>query len=151
MRSNLTKLQNNIGYKLMNRFFDKAVVINAVDQKKRRAMSKIGAYIRRTGRRKTRPAKRTSQPGEAPKTKTKAEPNLRTILFALDHDDKTLVVGSIRMRTPYSVPELMEHGGDIVDRLTGEVKHYEERKYMGPSLEEETHNPKLMKAWEDAR
>lgn len=147
---NRIKLNRAFSYKVVNRFFDRDVVIRHMDRKKLRGMTKIGAYIRRKGRNKTRFSKRTSRPGEPPKTKKRDEPNLRTILYSLGYDNKSMLVGSVRIRTPYSVPELMEHGGDIVDRQTGQVKHYAPRPYMGPSLEEEVRNPKLMQAWEDA-
>lgn len=137
------QLGKTIDFRVVRRFFDRDAVIRQMDRKRLRAMSQIGAFIRRKGRNLTRAKKSTGSRYPAAKS---PEPNLRTILFALGDDNKSLVVGSVRLRTPYSVPFLMEHGGTIRDG--GRPKRYRPRPYMGPALEQEVRNPKLMQAWE---
>lgn len=145
-----TKLRPTVGYQLKNFFFDRERVLKQLDKKRVRAMSKIGSFIRRKGRNLTRARKSTSAPGKPPHTKTKEEPNLRTIFFGLEPGNKTLVVGPVRTHTAYSVPALMEHGG-TVDLPNGQRKKFPPRPYMGPALEKEVRNPKLMQAWEDTK
>lgn len=143
----------NVGWKVTQNFFDGDKVKRLLNRKKRNAMSKIGSFVRRGGRRLTRPAKLTSGAGQPPRAKS-PEPNLRTIFFAFDPGGKTLVVGPVRLRTPDNVAQLMEHGGNafFTDRRTGarELRRYPKRPFMGPALETELRNPKLMQAWQDA-
>lgn len=103
----------------MRLFFDRAAVINAVSKGRRRALSKVGAFVRRTARSLIRSRRRASNPGEPPSSH---EGSLRRLLFfAYDQSADSVVIGPALMNGASrhvfthgkTVPETLEFGGQV--------------------------------------
>ncbi|MGN6547718.1 MAG: hypothetical protein ACTHK7_21900 [Aureliella sp.] len=121
-------------------FFDRAAVINATRRNERRALSRIGAFVRRRAR--TDVLRRTAQkgqkgrvirdsrgrfaksgsarPGQPPIVRSRNQfATLRNIQFGLGDDGQSVLIGPLlvsqaakRLRSNRAtVPELMEFGG----------------------------------------
>jgi len=119
-----------VTWKIVDQFFDRALVVKAVNKAKKRECSKAGAFIRRTARRSIKPvgkrarkAKRNrtgisgidptvSRPGQPPRMHTVGARNLRTILFGWDAARESVVIGPVKFpRSGNAVPSLLEYGG----------------------------------------
>lgn len=147
---------------LKENFFDTAKVEGMVDAGTRRALSKIGAYVRTRARSSLRRRKRKSAAGEPPSVhSTDRFATLKNILFAYDPERQSVVVGPVALRSRYYAvppPALHEFGGDTTIReyqLSGGLwvrfkpkrggarptrtvaAHYPERAFMGPALQTE--------------
>lgn len=132
-------------------FFDRKVVIDAMDAVTRRSLSKIGAFIMTNAKRRQRKRKRkVSDPGQSPFAHSASRQGLRFILFAFDPLSETVVVGPVKLNGTkgVDVPNLMEFGGiRLIERRTRsrtgrrKTAHYRPRPFMRPALEEES--PKL--------
>lgn len=85
----------------------------AIDARARRALARIGAYIRTTARTSLGPPNKTAPPrppGKPPRTRVADPANLRAIEFAL-LPGRHLVVGPIRFtRQSQPAPAVHEHG-----------------------------------------
>lgn len=117
-------------------FFDTKKVSNAVDRAKRGALSKIGAFVRRTARtltrRKATKRRKVSLPGEPPLRHTDI---LRDgILFAYDKSSDSVVIGPRKLNNNTKAPENLEFGGRT--RVGGRVVTIKARPFMGPALKE---------------
>lgn len=127
-------------------FFDKTAVERAADKAKLRALSKFGAYVRRTAQQSMRYRKSASPPGQPPsahkskrlaalKRLKRAKYNgalLREMLFfAYDQRTQTVVVGPLGFKNS-PVPALHEFGG--THRVKGKDVRYPARPYMAPAL-----------------
>jgi len=145
--------------KMIDQFFDRPSVINAIDRAKRRQLSKAGAFVRTTARRSIKPAgkratnKRNkgnlrgrkdptiSQPGQPPRLHTKSARNLRLILFAWEPLRKSVVIGPLLFKSTDGVriPEVLEHGGKSYVTTRGRKKPIRIRKrpFMAPALAKE--------------
>jgi len=108
-------------------FFDRQKVAQRAEKGMIRGLSKVGAFVRRRARSKLRKRKRVSQPGESPSVHSDdSVATLRNILFALDANSLSVVIGPVRLNqvnqlilsgeTGFAlqgtVPQLMEFGGE---------------------------------------
>lgn len=107
-------------------FFDKAAVLDRIGPKRNKALLVIGAFIRRKARDLQRRSKKSAAPGEPPRRHS-PEPNLATVLFALDPSTDSLVAGSVGLSNRKlknasrdTLPGLMEFGGEaeVTERST---------------------------------
>ena len=111
--------------RLVKYFFDADVVKLAISDTKRKALSRIGAFVARRARHRIRPAGKSgkvSAPGESPRYHTKVEPNLRAIWFAYDPAAQSVVIGPVKLnlrsfrngvKVHGTVPEVLEKGGKV--------------------------------------
>ena len=106
-----------ITYKLTDWFIDRANVAEKVGKARQRALMVAGAYIRRAARDSLRRSKKSAAPGDPPRRHS-SEPNLATILFALDPSTGTMIIGPVGLNqrlnnaTADTLPELLEHEGE---------------------------------------
>lgn len=102
-------------------FFDSPRVLKAVAKAERKALSKIGAFVRRRARSSLRRRKRTSSPGETPSVHSKSDrATLKAILFAFNPSTRSVVIGPIGLNQAnetgggrQTVPQIMEFGGTV--------------------------------------
>jgi hypothetical protein len=112
-------------------FFDSEAVIKAMDAKSRKALGKIGAYVRRTAKSSLKYRDGPSTPGTPPhvhrgamvrhtknkKTgavKTRGVSPLRELwFFGVDLNTMSVVVGPAIFRKVNTVPMSLERGGQI--------------------------------------
>lgn len=126
--------------KITSRFFDRASVVTAITANERRALSRIGAFVRRRAitdvLRRTIPSgqrrrvgrdrggrfmrtRQSAAPGRPPVIHSKNKTaSLRNIGFGLDADSLSVVIGPVglpssrlKRSSAQTVPELMEFGG----------------------------------------
>lgn len=111
-----------IQFRMKKFFFDKPHVKRRIGKKKAKLLSMGGAYTRRRARSKLRRRKRVSRAGEPPSVHSESDiANLRTILFALDKETDSVIIGPVKLNQVnlgadlerYTVPELLEIGGTI--------------------------------------
>ncbi|MCY2968423.1 MAG: hypothetical protein NT069_33160 [Planctomycetota bacterium] len=94
-------------------FFDSEKVIAATDKAERRNLSKAGAFIRRSARSSIRKTKKTSLPGQPPRSHVGL---LRDrLFFEYDISARAVVAGPEKAK-PANVPQLLEYGGSLVIR-----------------------------------
>lgn len=121
-------------------FFDKPAIRHRVDYAKRRALSRVGAFVRQRARSSLRRRKGYSQPGNPPNLH---HGGLKQIVFAWDPAVESVVIGPMmftgRTARREDVPGLLEHGGTVLRERLGEWEyyHYEPRPYMRPALDAE--------------
>ncbi|MEM6468280.1 MAG: hypothetical protein AAF802_01840 [Planctomycetota bacterium] len=103
-------------------FFDGEKIRAQLERKERRALSRVGAFVRRRMRSKIRRRKRASKPGQAPSSHTNGFASLRTIFFAYDKDRSSVVIGPVLLNqrkltsigpVNQTVPELLEFSGTV--------------------------------------
>jgi hypothetical protein len=138
-------------FKIKDMFFDRQVVIRAVDKAKRRTLSRAGAFIRQSARTSIRPRRGTSRPGNPPYSH---EGSLRRfILFGYDPQTESVVVGPVGFRRSIA-PHVLEFGGMTSAprwwKRSGKSKRIriKRRPFMGPALERE--RDKLPWLWESS-
>lgn len=122
-----------VDMRVKNLFFDRPEVQRRVDQKNRRALSKAGAFVRRTARSLIgSPAKKAAPRAAGLPVRARSKNrtvSLRNILFAFDGKD-SVVVGPVKLsQKSYlngvlmsgTVPQLHEFGGTagIREKLVG--------------------------------
>lgn len=146
-----------VGLDIRDMFFDRQRVLDVVRAENRRKLSKAGAFIRQRARSKLgRPVSRRvkpAAPGRPPRVRSRnARANLRYILFGLNTDWESVVIGPVglpdkRLRgsSASTVPELMEYGGTA--RVDGERHRYAKHPFMGPTVEEEVKAGKIGDFW----
>ena len=148
-------------------FFDRPAVVNAVDRAERKALSRIGAFIRRRARSSLRFRKRVSLPGETPSIHSRDKAaSLKNILFAFQPASHSVLIGPVGLgeKQGATVPERIEFGGawevleeqwkhtnnadrwfsrdarrrvDPRKRYRSRRIEYAARPFMGPALEAE--------------
>lgn len=141
-------------------FFDRARVLEQIGRENAKRLSKAGAFIRqraksklkRKGRGKQGRNKRgqftkgrSAAAGEPPAVHgSNSRSDLRFILFGLDRDWESVVIGPVgfpnkRLRgsSAETVPELMEFGGTALVGKKKKRARYAKHPFMGPSLREE--------------
>lgn len=113
-------------------FFDRAAVIAKLDPAKRKALSKAGAYVRRTAKGLMRKRKGHSPPGKPPaviKGSLK-----RRLFFAFDRTSESVVIGpekfGMRKFIGKPVPAVHEFGGRGRSRLLPLDKQPTQATYM---------------------
>lgn len=120
-------------------FFDRAKIEKEVERGRRKALSRAGAFVRRTARSSIRRRKNASRPGQPPTSQTG---DLRKILFAYDPVSRGVVVGPVKFKSG-NAPEVLESGGVAVIRASRSrgrkrparrVK-IEARPFMAPALD----------------
>ena len=135
-------------------FFSTAKIQRALDRATRRALSKFGAYVRRSARSSIRKRKRSALPGKPPSSHSGLL--RRFIYFAYDMSHESVVIGPVLLhgslrggispKAGTTVPELLEYGGLAESR--GRPVHYSAHPYMGPAFEKEI--PKFPSLWRDS-
>ncbi len=131
-------------------FFDRHVVMAAVDNAKRKVLSKAGAFIRTAARTSIRKRKGSAPPGAPPHSH---EGSLRRLIFfGYDKANDSVVIGPVGFKkSAPPAPSVLEHGGDTVvlrrrgGKLTSQKVRIAPRPYMAPALEKE--RPKLPQLW----
>lgn len=137
-------------------FFDKETVTKRLKDGTKKALSKIGSYVRTDARSsiksvgkrakakqsiafkagKTDSASVVSKPGSPPLSHNGL---LKKIFFAYDEKANSVVVGPIKLNAKSSgiAPGLLERGGSVDKKLKKRtvVAVYKPRPYMGPALD----------------
>jgi hypothetical protein len=118
--------QFNLSMRMSRYFLDRREVQKRLGKANARAMSKVGAFLRRRARSSLRRRKRTSRPGEPPSVHSDdAVANLKNILFAVEPRRQSLVVGPVALNqvnqswidlAGRTVPQVMEFGDVLVLR-----------------------------------
>lgn len=144
--------------KVTKLFFDTDRVMQAVDAKNRRALSRVGAFIQRRSRSSLRRRKKTSPAGKPPSVHSNAKfETLKNILFVYEPKTQSVVVGPVRTneRNATAVPNLHEFGGSTVIRRRGTRNRpatvrrvrYPARPFMGPAFDKELQEGTIPRAW----
>ena len=143
-----------ITMRIKEMFFDRHVVIAAVDNAKRKVLSKAGAFIRTAAKTSIRKRKGSAPPGAPPHSH---EGSLRRlILFGYDKPNDSVVVGPVGFKKS-EAPSVLEYGGETVvlrrvggrgAKLTSQKVKIAPRPYMAPALEKE--RPKLPLLWRNS-
>lgn len=122
-------------------FFDTAKVKRAMDKGTRRALAKIGAFLRKDARQLLRVSKKSAAPGRPPHIRRAGSP-LKTLLeFGADLVNQNVVVGPRAFKVPAKVPGVLEFGGKVSvpirnrrKRRVRRVVKQAARPYMSPTL-----------------
>jgi len=137
--------------RIKDMFFDRHVVMRAMDSAKRKVLSQAGAFIRTAARTSIRKRKGSAPPGKPPHSH---EGSLRRlILFGYDRANQSVVVGPVGFKNSVA-PRALEHGGTTVvlsrrrGRLQTRKVRIAARPYMAPALERE--RPKLPLLWRNS-
>lgn len=102
-------------------FFDRKVVIDAMDRATRNVLSKFGAFVRTRAKSSIRQRKQASEPGKPPSSHVGTLKDF--IYFGYEADRQAVVIGPTKTdqvffdndRRPVTgtVPEVLEYGGQI--------------------------------------
>jgi len=106
-------------------FFNSKEIVERMDPKKRRFLSKFGAFVRRTARSSIKSggkSRKTSRPGEPPRTQTKNGLKERSsIQFWPDRRLENVIIGPIlrqnRKGGPDALRTIEEGGSTMVEEL----------------------------------
>jgi phage gpG-like protein len=124
-------------------FFDRKTVQRALVPAKRKFLSKVGAFVRRSAQTSMRYRKGPSKPGSPPSAHKERGALLRKLLwFAYDPSNDSVVIGPVGTGRA-EAPRLNEFGGKAVRR--GKTVTYPARPFMAPALAKE--EPKLPFYW----
>ena len=156
-----------VSFQMKDLFFDRQSVIDRVKKANRRALSKVGAFIRRRARSSLRRRKKPSAAGSPPSVHSRdAVATLKNILFAYEPQSESVVIGPVRLNQRIllgpelgsgTVPQVHEFGAAVKIRevkvgrkwLSGRRRvrpgqpvrvrsaKYSPRPFMGPALEAE--------------
>lgn len=138
-----------IDMRIKSLFFDRKVVIDAVDKAKRAVLSRAGAFIRTIARTSIRKRKGSAPPGKPPHSHVGLLRNF--ILFGYDPASDSVVIGPAKLNKPTEAPRVLEHGGTTTasrferGRIRKRRIFVKPRPYMGPALQKE--QSKLPKRW----
>lgn len=144
----------------VNSFFDRKAVADAVPPAKRRALTRIGAFLRRTMRRQIRNRKRSANDGQPPTNRTGLLKD--HVYFSFDAQAEDVVIGPAAIPSAWSdpstpVPGLLEHGGSVRRRrrrrggkMVTETANYAAFPFAKPALDRELQNGKLAEAWKNS-
>jgi hypothetical protein len=125
-------------------FFDRPKVQRTVDKKKRSALSKFGAFVRRRAKSSIRKRKKSADPGMPPSSHIGTLKNL--LFFAYDERTKSVVIGPAPIGAKAIVPGALERGGkSVIVRRIKSAKggerlrvlkpiHVRKHPYMAPAL-----------------
>lgn len=134
-------------------FFDSPRVMRAMDRAARRALSKVGAFVRTRARSSMRRRKGVSKPGQPPSSH--AGDLKRLLFFSYDPNTESVVIGPTRFKKG-EAPSLLEFGGRAVrvrkqssgKRGRRQIVTYRKHPFMGPALEAEL--PNVPKQWRNS-
>lgn len=138
-----------VGFKIKDMFFDRAAVASHIDPKKRKFLSKFGAFVRTRAKRSIKPGGKSniiSDPGEPPRSH---DGSLRkNIFFAYEASSENVVIGPIVLpgKIGAEALEALEFSGEtVIERLSrGKRKrervNIEARPFMTPAFEAEKSN-----------
>jgi hypothetical protein len=139
-----------IDLRIKDLFFDRHVVMRAVDKAKREVLSRAGAFVRQTAKTSIRKRKGTSPPGQPPYSHVGLVRDL--ILFGYDRSSDSVVVGPVGLRNKGAqAPNTLEFGGTATrtrfehGRIARRRVRVRKRPFMGPALDREI--PRLPKLW----
>lgn len=127
-------------------FLDRKEVAQRVGRGKVKALRKIGRFLRTSARRSIRRSKKSSKPGQPPRTR-RGEDRLKRIFYVYDPGSESVVVGPIKFGKS-NVLELLEFGGRQF-RKKKKSATYKPRPFMGPALAKERKNDKLASAFKE--
>jgi hypothetical protein len=96
-------------------FFDRAAVIEAVGRANAQALSKAGAFIRRTAKGSIRKVKGPAKPGKPPHSHVGTLKDL--IFFSFDSSTVSVVIGPTPFRGVAIAPRALELGGEVGHRV----------------------------------
>lgn len=128
-------------------FFDRAEVKARIDPAVRKALSKVGAFVRTRARTSIRTRKAVSAPGSPPSSHTGTLKKL--IYFSFDPQAKSVVIGPTLGGSESGAPAALEYGGTAVvkDGAKSRTVSYQPRPYMAPALAAEL--PALVDEFKD--
>ncbi len=147
-------------------FFDRKVVLDALDKPTRDALKEIGRLIRKYAQKSLVYSDKPSLPGQPPhahksrtstrtskktgKTRTRSVSFLREFLFfSFDQSTRSVVVGPVKLSSTIDSGALsaLEFGGQATIQVHGKEKKASiaARPYMGPALEAE--KPNFAQLW----
>jgi hypothetical protein len=127
-------------------FFDRKKVLEKVDARSKRVLSRFGAYVRRTSRQSIRKRKGTSQAGQPPFSHTGVL--RRFIFFGYDSNRRSVVIGAVKVSGKSGkAPSTLEHGGRVTLPQRRNVT-ISPRPFMQPAFEKEL--PKVKSLWRDS-
>jgi hypothetical protein len=136
-----------IGAKVKFAFFDSKAVTRRVDPKKKRFLSKFGAFTRRTARSSIKSGgkkNKTSAPGEPPRAHGKSLLK-KGIFFGYDFRNESVVIGPVLRATDggRDAATAIEEGGNISFTVKGhdgkpvrKTATIAARPFMGPAFRE---------------
>lgn len=154
--------------RVKNAFFRQKTIDDMISKKRYRALSKMGAFVRRSAKTSLRYRKKPSPPGAPPsvhrsnmfkRRKTDKQGNSKDVMqsplrellfFAYDQQAKSVVVGPVPLGAKAIVPGVLERGGSVVSRTQGRPRRVTiaPRPYMKPAVNRERHKFKaLFKGW----
>lgn len=93
---------------LQRHFFDRQKVHKLAEKKSRQAQAKFGAFVRRRAKSSIRKSKKTSAPGQPPKSHVGTLKNL--IFFSFDPKTESTVIGPVKFGLGLA-PKALEYGG----------------------------------------
>jgi len=120
-------------------FFDRDIIIRAIDQTTHRFLNRFGGFVRVTARWSMRKARGPSAPGTPPHRH--GNPLIyRRMSYAFDPVHRSTVIGPTLLKSGWSpygattVPEVNEYGGTVM-RRNGRTYKYPARPFMQPALD----------------
>jgi hypothetical protein len=118
-----------------SQFFDRAAVIEKVEDGTKSVLAKAGAFVRTRAKSSIRSRKKPATPGTPPSSHTGILKNL--ILFGYEPATESVVIGPKLFRSANPTgPELLEYGGNG-KTLAGKPAIYQKFPFMEPALEAE--------------
>lgn len=158
-----------VSYGIKDFFFDRVKVINRLSAGERRAMSKIGAFIRVSARQSMKRRKTVAPASSPPSVHSRSKVyTLKNILFGYEPTQHRVIVGPVLLsrfaktreagrgntlvKASEPIPALHEFGGTaklLSPKGDEREVRYAARPFMGPALERERQNGKLINAWRD--
>lgn len=141
------------GWVTKEMFFDRARVVGAVDKAARKALSRFGAFVRRTAKSSIRKRKKRSAPGTPPSSHTGLLK--RFIFFGYEAARRSVVIGPARLNSKVGdAPAALEYAGKstaVASRRRGghQIKvRIKARPFMHPAFEKEKRQ--LSHLWQDS-
>ncbi len=105
-------------FEMVEFFFDRPAITNSIDRAERKALSRIGAFVRRRARSSLRIRKRVSMPGETPSIRSRDKAaSLKNILFAFQPATHSVLIGPVglnQLTDGRTVPEIHEFGRPLL-------------------------------------
>jgi hypothetical protein len=93
-------------------FFDREKVLASMDKATAKALSKFGAFVRRSARDLIRPRKAIAPPGSPPSSHSGLL--RRFIFFSYDSATRSVVIGPVKLnQRDGTAPPLLEFGGSV--------------------------------------